>query len=129
MSCSALKEKVYGVVFYAKEVEYTPDVQDHFIVKRNSALNALLPTASFPFNASETTKKCLLHPLHRWVMSLYCRCLEYMFIVIRVQWLIQLAHLFYGDLTYLLEVTTDDALEGKLILPLGFRDTLLFAGG
>ena len=52
-----------------------------------------------------------------------------MFIVIRVQWLIQLAHLFYGDLTYLLEVTTDDALERKLILPLGFRDTLLFAGG
>ena len=47
-----------------------------------------------------------------------------MFIVIRVQWLMQLAHLtlLRHDL---LEVAIDDTLEKKLILALLFRDPLI----
>ena len=47
-----------------------------------------------------------------------------MFIVIRVQWLMQFAHLTLLRLN-LLEVAIDDTLERKLILALLFRDTLV----
>ena len=47
-----------------------------------------------------------------------------MFIVIRVQWLMQFAHLTLLRLD-LLEVAIDDTLERKLILALLFRDTLI----
>jgi hypothetical protein len=46
-----------------------------------------------------------------------------MFIVVRVQWLMQLAHLTLLRFD-LLEVAIDDTLERKLILALLFRDTL-----
>jgi hypothetical protein len=46
-----------------------------------------------------------------------------MFIVIRVQWLMQLAHLTLLRFD-ILEVAIDDTLERKLILASLFRDTL-----
>ena len=45
-------------------------------------------------------------------------------IVVRVQWLMQLAHLTLLRLD-LLEVAIDNTLEKKLILALLFRDTLV----
>ena len=45
-------------------------------------------------------------------------------IVVRVQWLMQLAHLTLLRLD-LLDVAIDDTLKRKLILALLFRDTLV----
>jgi hypothetical protein len=45
-------------------------------------------------------------------------------VVVRLQWLMQLAHLTFSRLD-LLEVAIDDTLKRKLILALLFRDTLV----